>query len=263
VASGGGWLANWLKGKRVACGLQEDRDGTWAEYVLANATECIPLKRQVDLEQAASLIVNPLTAMGLLATAQRAGHRAAVHTAGASQLGRMLLAMAREAKYTIVNVVRRKEQVELLLSLGAEHVLNCSDDDFADQLTATCQRTGATAAFEAVAGDMTGTVLNAMPPGSTVYVYGALSEEACGNIDPIEVIFRNKSVTGFYLGEWARQRGPFATLRVAGRVQRMLATGLVQTKIQGRFGCDDFVDGLQQYLNNMTDGKVLLMPHGI
>jgi hypothetical protein len=43
------------------------------------------------------MIVNPLTAMGLLDTARRAGHRAAVHTAGASQLGQMLLAMAAES----------------------------------------------------------------------------------------------------------------------------------------------------------------------
>src|SRR2546426_309890 len=37
VASGGGWLAGWLQGKRVACGLQGDRDGTWAEYAVAKA----------------------------------------------------------------------------------------------------------------------------------------------------------------------------------------------------------------------------------
>src|SRR6185436_17643244 len=53
VESGGGWLAGWLRGKRVACGLQGNRDGSWAEYALANATECIPLKRNLKMEQAA------------------------------------------------------------------------------------------------------------------------------------------------------------------------------------------------------------------
>ena len=47
VASGGGWLAGWLKGKRVACGGQDDRDGTWAEFFVADANACIPLKRRV------------------------------------------------------------------------------------------------------------------------------------------------------------------------------------------------------------------------
>src|SRR5688572_27632610 len=103
VASGGGWLAGWLQGKRVACGLQGDRAGTWAEYFVAKAGECIPLKSKLTLEQAESLIINPFTAVGLLETARKGGHRAAVHTAGASQLGRMLQAMADEVDYPLIN----------------------------------------------------------------------------------------------------------------------------------------------------------------
>ena len=261
VASGGGLLAWWLKGKRVACGLQGDRDGTWAEYAVAAATECIPLKRRLDTEQAASLIINPLTAMGLLDTARRGGHRAAVQTAGASQLGRMLLVMAAKANFPIINVVRREAQVELLKSLGAAYVLDSSSEDFVEQLKTACADLGATTAFEAVAGDMTGTLLAAMPCGATVYVYGALSEEHCGNIDPIEVIFHEKTVTGFYLGTWLRRRGSLGILRAAARVQQMIIDGLIETRVQRRVGLDEAVDGLKQYVDHMTNGKVLILPH--
>ncbi len=261
VASGGGPLAWWLKDKRVACGQQEDRDGTWAEYVVANAAECIPLKRQLRMEQAASLIINPLTAMGLLETARRGGHRAAVHTAGASQLGRMLVAMAAEVNYPIINVVRREAQVELLHSLGAVHVLNSSDEDFADRLQAVSADLQATAAFEAVAGEMTGTVLNVLPGGSTVYVYGALSEEACDNIDPTELIFRQKTVTGFYLGDWLQEQGSLGVLRAASRAQKMLIDGRIETKVQRTVSLEEAVAGLRQYVDHMTDGKLLIMPH--
>jgi NADPH:quinone reductase-like Zn-dependent oxidoreductase len=261
VASGGGWLAGWLKGKRVACGGQDDRDGTWAEFFVADANACIPLKRELSIEQASSMIVNPLTAMGLLDTARRAGHRAAVHTAGASQLGQMLLKMAAESNYPIIHVVRREAQVELLRSLGAKHVLNSSNESFSDQFQSLCSSVNATAAFEAVAGDMSGTVINMMPPGSTAYVYGALSEEACGNIDPIELIFRGKTVTGFYLGKWLRTRSLLGNLRATGRVQRMLIDGRIATEVQRVILLDEAVDGLKQYVNNMTQGKVLLTPH--
>ena len=84
VASGGGWLAWWLKGKRVACAVQGDHDGTWAEYCVANVKDCIPLRREVHFKQAASLIINPLTAIGLIDTAKRHGHRAAIATAAAA-----------------------------------------------------------------------------------------------------------------------------------------------------------------------------------
>jgi NADPH2:quinone reductase len=260
VASGGGLLAGWLVGKRVACGVQGDRDGTWAEYVATNASECIPLKKKLDIEQGASLIINPLTAMGLLESAQRQGHKAAIQTGGASQLGRMLIRMAADANFPLISVVRRAAQAELLKSLGAVHVLNSTDEDFSTQAKELCQRLGATAGFDAVAGAMTGTLMNAMPPGSTVNVYGALSEEPCGNLDLVELIFHKKTVTGFYLGEWLRCRGALGILRAASRVQKMLIDGRIATQIQRRLRLDEVREGLQQYLDHMTDGKVLIMP---
>ncbi len=203
-----------------------------------------------------------MTAWALLETARRGGHRAAVHTAGASQLGRMLLSMAAEINYPLIHVVRREAQVELLKSRGAAHVLNSSHEEFADQLKMLCGHLGATTAFEAIAGDMTGTLLNSMPTGSTIYVYGALSEAPCGNFDPVELIFRSKTVTGFFLGAWLRRRGTIGILRAAGRLQQMLIDGRLETIIQRRLSLDEIVDGLQQYVAGMTAGKMLIIPHG-
>ena len=73
---------------------------------------------------------------------------------------------------------------------------------------------------------MTGTLLNVMPRGGCVYVYGALLNEPCGNIDPIHLIFRDKTVTGFYLGDWLKRRGLLVNSRAANRIQRMLIDGL-------------------------------------
>src|SRR4051812_7546939 len=244
IATGGGLLARWLKGKRVACALRADRDGTWAEYFVADANKCIPLKRAMPIEQAASLIVNPLTAVGLIDTARRDGHAAAVHTVGASQVGRMMIPMAAEMDYPLINIVRRDAQAELIRSLGAKHVLNSSKESFAEEFHELGEKLHATAAFEAVGGDMTGIVLNAMPSGSTAYVYGALSEEPCGSIDPIGLVFHNKTITGFYLGRWLDSRGPIGILRAASRVQRMIIERRIGTTIQRRLSLDEAVEGL-------------------
>ncbi|MHB8900484.1 MAG: alcohol dehydrogenase catalytic domain-containing protein [Thermoguttaceae bacterium] len=257
VQSGGGLLASWLKGRRVACSLQDDRDGTWAEYFVANATNCIPLDRRLPIDQAASLTINPLTALALLDAAARGRHRAAVHTAGASQLGRMLLAVADRP---LIHVVRRKEQVDLLRSLGADHVLDSSDSDFPDKLRSICAELSATIAFDAVAGPMTGTLLGAMPPGSTVLVYGGLSGEPCGGIDPVGLLFDDKKLAGFYLGHWAKSRGLLTLLRLARKAQRLLIEKRIETRIQRRLGLDEAVDGLRHYVQHMTDGKVLIVP---
>jgi NADPH:quinone reductase len=262
VASGGGLLGRWLLGKRVACAVRSNRDGTWAEYVAVRADNCIRLKSAMPMEQAASLIINPMTALAMLEMARKAGHRAAVHTVGASQVGRMMIAMAADLNYPLINVVWRDAQAEVVRSLGATHVLNSTSEKFGDELKSLCKRLKATAAFEAIAGDMTGTVINAMPPGATAYVYGALSQEACGNIDPIGLVFHNKTVTGFFLGNWLDKRGVIGILRAAGRVQRMIIDGRIGTVVQRRLKLDEVVDGLLQYVGSMTDGKVLIMPHG-
>ena len=261
VASGGSWIGRRLVGKRVACAGQTVGDGTWAQYYLTLARTCVPLHRDLDLERGATLIINPLTAIGLMEEARRCGARAVIQTAGASQVGRMVLRLASEAGLPLVNVVRRDDQVELMRSLGAEHVINSQSDGFDDDLRRLCGDLRVTVAFEAVAGEMTGRLLEAMPRGSTAIVYGALSEEPCGAINPIGVIFEGKRVEGFYLGSWLLRRGLISMLRLTSRVQRLVREGGLETKVQRHAGLDDAVEALLQYQRRMTDGKVLIHPH--
>jgi NADPH:quinone reductase-like Zn-dependent oxidoreductase len=260
VASGGGVVAWWMNGKRVACAVQGDHDGTWAEYCVANVTDCIPLKRHIKFTQAASLIINPLTAVGLAETAQREGHRAAIATAAASQVGKMLLPIAREAQLPLISIVRREAQVAALRELGAEHVLNSTSENFLKEFKALAEKLRATALFEAIAGETTGDLLNVMPPQSCAYLYGALSQEPCGNFDPIQIIFHDKQLSSFYLSRWIKQRGFLKVASAANRVQKMLIDGRIETTVQKRVSLEDAAAGLEQYVEQMSGGKVLICP---
>ena len=83
------------------------------------------------------------------------------------------------------------------------------------------------------------------------------TEQACGKIDPVGLIFHDKLIRGFYLGNWFRESGPLRILRAAGRVQKMLIDGRLETKIQRRLKLEEAAEGLTQYVQNMTAGKVL------
>jgi hypothetical protein len=100
-----------------------------------------------------------------------------------------------------------------------------------------------------------------MPRASAVYIYGALSEEPCAQIDPVEIVFNDKSIHGFYLGNWLRQQGVFGAMRTANYVQKSIAAGRIGTHAQRKLKLDEVVDGLRQYVQNMTGGKVLITPH--
>jgi NADPH:quinone reductase-like Zn-dependent oxidoreductase len=260
VDAGAGMLPHWLKGRRVACAATDPSvtGGMWAEYVAVRARLCVPVRKQVDTEQAATMLVNPFTAWGLMDEARRGGHRAVVQTAAASALGRMVIRLGRRFSIPIINIVRRVEQVDLLHKEGAAHVLNSSETRFDTALREVCHKLGATIGFEAVAGEMSLRVLRAQPPRSRLLVYGALALQPC-QIDPATLIFEEKRVEGFLVSVWLRRRNRLSQLRVANRIQDLLAEDL-KTEIRARFPLKEVARALQEYESNMTGGKVLLAP---
>ncbi len=259
VAAGRGLLSQRLLGQRVACVAPAAGDGTWAEYMLAPATHCFPLAKNLSLAVGATLIVNPITAWALLDRARRHRHRAIIQTAAASQVGRMVVRLGRRFKLPTINVVRRAEQVEMLRLLGAEYVLNSSLPTFDADLRRAAAQLGATLAFDAVAGPMTGQLLSAMPPGSQVLIYGGLSGAAC-TIPADRVLFERKSVAGFWLNDWIRRRGPIEMVRLSAQIQRLVRSDLAAT-IQARVPLSAAAQGLALYQQQMSAGKVLFVPN--
>jgi len=141
--------------------------------------------------EGASCFVNPLTALGMVATMRAEGHTALVHTAAASNLGQMLNKICIKDSVGLVNIVRKPEQVDVLKKIGATYVCDSSSPTFMDDLTAALVATGATVAFDAIGGGrLAGQILTAMESaanktakeysryGSTthkqVYIYGGL-----------------------------------------------------------------------------------------
>ena len=211
-------------GTKVGFVVTDPSQGSYSEYVAVSAmTGAFPMPEDVPIEDCASFFVNPYTAVGILDTAQQAGSsRAIVHTAAASQLGQMLNKLAAANGMEIINVVRRQEQREVLDKLGAKHIVVAADgvDDttWKAELRDKVKDLGATCAFDAVSGDMTGHLLDCMPSGGVVYVYGVLAGKANG-IDPLDLIYRRKQLKGFFLTSWLREGG---AMRM---IPRMLSAG--------------------------------------
>jgi NADPH:quinone reductase-like Zn-dependent oxidoreductase len=260
VASGGGLMGKWLRDKRVACSGQSDADGTWAEYYLADVKGCVPLRKGLSFEQGATLLINPLTAWAMVDTAKRSRHRAIVQTAAASQLGRMVLRLARDAGMPLINVVRRQEQEDLLRSLGAEVVLNSESESFEARLREECRRLKATIGFDAVCGEMTGKIMEAMVPGATVLVYGVLSFEPASGLDGRDLIFDRKRLEGFWLTDWIRKAGFLRVFQATGQIQKRFAEGSFATQVRKKLRLEDVPAGILEYQKAMTAGKILIDP---
>jgi NADPH2:quinone reductase len=207
----------------------KNKQGTYSEYVVASATEAVfAMPDDLPVEDAASFFVNPYTALGILDTAKQQGAKAIIHTAAASQLGQMIVKLAPTEGMEIINVVRREEQAELLKNIGAKHVVvTGSGDSFKDELASKIEELGVTVAFDAVAGQSAGDLLDVLPPKGTVNVYGALAGRV-ENVDPMALIYQEKKLKGFFLKTWLMQGGTLSMLFRLMSASRKVNSGLKQ-----------------------------------
>ena len=148
VAVGSSELSQSLMGKTVGIFGGE----TFGHYRCLPAFLCLELHQDTTATEGASCVVNPLTALAMVETMRMEGHKALVHTAAASNLGQMLNRICLADGVDLINIVRKPEQVAILEGLGARYIVNSSEDDFYEKLTAAIKETGATLAFDATGG---------------------------------------------------------------------------------------------------------------
>jgi NADPH:quinone reductase-like Zn-dependent oxidoreductase len=234
VQAGTSPAAQALLGKKVAL----IGGAMYAQYRCIAANQSLPLPSDATAADGASCFVNPLTALGMVETMKREGHRALVHTAAASNLGQMLNRICLRDGIALVNIVRKPEQAALLREQGAKQVCVSSSPDFTRELTDALAATGATIAFDAIGGGrLAGQILGCMEAainrsaseysryGSSthkqVYLYGML------DTSPTEIV-RNFGmawgVGGWLLFPFLQKIGPAAAQALRERVAAELKT---------------------------------------
>lgn len=272
IAAGSAPEAQALLGRRVA----SIGGAMYAQYRCVSLAQCLPLPDDASAVEGASAFVNPLTALGMVETMRREGHRALVHTAAASNLGQMLNRICNADGIALVNIVRKPEQAQLLRSLGAQRICDSSAPDFLSELTDALAETGATLAFDAIGGGkLAGQILGCMEAAiqrraksysrygsdvhKQVYIYGALDRS------PTEIV-RSFGLTwgmgGWLLFPRLNQFGPEVVRGMKARVAVELKTTFASHYTQQV----SLREALQpahvaRYAKQATGEKFLLCPH--
>jgi NADPH:quinone reductase len=256
VSAGKGLLPRIYLGKRVACSSHHRTSGTWAEYMVTTAGSCFPLGKKISDEQSAMALVNPMTALALLDIARKSKHRAVINTAASGALGKMITAIFERQNIQVLNIVRSAEGIKELEKLKCKHVLNSSDPDFEMKFRQWCEEKKATLMLDAVGGEMINRVLVHLPAGSTILLYGNLSQQKIEFL-PTQLLRENKKIVGFILGHWIAENGMLKALMTLIKVNRLLRKGM-ETRVQAVFPLEDVQEAVELYRANMGKGKVLL-----
>ena len=207
VAAGASPAAQALLGKTVAA----YGGAMYSQYRCVPVKDCLPLRDGTTPAEGASSIINPMTALGMVATMRREGHTALVHTAAASNLGQMLNRLCQAEKIALVNIVRKPEQAKLLRSQGAAPVCDSSSPDFMGELTEALVATGATLAFDATGGGrLAGQILTCMEAAlgrtaSSYSRYGSATHKQVylyGSLDTAPTEFNRSFGMAWGMGGW-------------------------------------------------------------
>lgn len=256
VASGGGFMANFILGKRVACSAPENRDGTWAEFMKVEANKCVPLSANLSFLEGASALVNPLTALTLIKKVKESS-KCFVNTAAAGALGKMLIKLAEKENLTAINCVRNASQVAVLQQMGAKNILDTSATNFESDYKKTCAAHPSITILDAVGGSFSNILLQHAPEKTRLIAYASLSKENI-EIAPQTIIRGGKNIEGFHLGTWLKTQPLLTKMRLIRESQKLIKAGTLSTEINQTFTLSQLNEAVFGYQQNMSAGKWLL-----
>jgi trans-2-enoyl-CoA reductase len=233
----------------------------WMQRKRLKAGEILPIGVDADPLQLSMLKINPATALLMLKRYRRLGTGDwLIQNAANSGVGTVLIRLANADGVRSVNVVRRNELVAPLKSLGADVVL-VDGPDLAARVREATQRADIALGIDAVAGHATGRMAECLAEGGVVVNYGLLSGEPCA-IDPHQVVFRQISLTGFWLvkhlGAMSNQERVVMYSDLGARV----ASKALEVEIAAVYGIDDIKAALEHAAREARGGKVLVTPNG-
>ena len=272
VNAGSSTAAQALLGKTVAI----IGGAMYAQYRCIKAAQCLVLPEGTTPAEGASCFVNPLTSLGMVETMRREGHSALVHTAAASNLGQMLNKICMKDNVSLVNIVRKQEQEDILRALGATHVCSTSSPTFMQDLTQALVATGATIAFDATGGGkLAGQILTCMEAalnqtakeysryGSSthkqVYIYGRLDANPTEFINNFGMAW---GMGGWLLFPFLQKIGSAAAQKLRERVLAELKTTFASSYVKEVSLAEALqLDAISVYGKRATRGKYLINPN--
>ena len=245
-----------LQGKRVVA--INSAGGNWAEMAIIPARQARPVPDDIPDEQAACYFVNPATVLAM------ARHVLAVprgewllQSAAGSTLGRMLINLGRHDGFKTLNVVRRHEAIAELKNLGGDAVISSSDGPIDEQVRQITRGAGARYAVDPVGGETGTGVFRSLAEGGRVLLYGTLSGEPI-EVDPRLVISGPRSVEGFWLGHWMRERSIPSALLLFREIAALVRAGVLRSEIGQVFPLNEIKEGAREAGTIGRHGKVLL-----
>jgi len=253
VAALGAGVTALAEGTRVAAVLE---DGGYAEYAVVDVASVVKIPEGVDDAQATALLVQGITAYGLLHDAVHIqASESVLVQAAAGGVGTLAIQLAKLAGAgTIVGTAGSAEKRELAQSLGASVTIDYGQDGWVKQVFDATGGCGVDTVLESIGGKIGGQALQCLAPLGRLVSFGGASGQPMPSFDLMQMNIKGLTVSG-YGGPWLRPgRAQAAREAIAG----YLIAHQLKVVVGQTFPLAEAANAHRALMGRGTMGKVLL-----
>ena len=176
--------------------------GGYAQFACVPASRVMPLLDSISFDEGAAFPAQFYTAYFCLHHCGKiaAGQTVLIHAA-AGGVGTAAVQLAKIAGAEVFATASSEEKLALVKRLGADHVINYRNQDFAEVVKEKTRGRGVDVVLESVGGEVYEKSQQSLATMGRLVLLGIASGQA-GRTDPLDLLFRNKSIIGFHLGRY-------------------------------------------------------------
>ena len=235
---------------------------TWRAQTIVDEPNAVAVDADGDPVQLAMLGINPITAHSLLHGYVKLAPGAWVAQTGASSAtAGYVLALARHAGLSTLNVVRRAESAKSLLDAGADVVL-VEGDDLADQAADAIGDARLELIIDGVAGEPVAQLAPLSKNGGHIVSYTARNRQPL-SVSVLDLIFHGLNVHGYWLNLWLASTPRETVTQNYRKLAALVADGTLATPVEATYSLADHREALARAANNDRAGKVLFALEGV
>jgi NADPH:quinone reductase-like Zn-dependent oxidoreductase len=175
-------------------------------------------------------------------------------TAASSSVGYSAIQIAKAARAVAIATTRSNAKKQMLLDKGADHVIVTNDEDLVSRVMEITNGHGVDLVFDAVAGSFLETLAAAAAPGATIFVYGALDENAATPLPLFAALQKGLKIQGYTLFEITTN--PVKLEHAKQYIYRGLESGKLVPILDRTFTLDQIVEAHRYMESNQQNGKI-------
>jgi NADPH2:quinone reductase len=228
--------------------------GGYAEQVAVPAEALMPLPDGLGVREAAALLHDGPTALGVFDGAGIKPGEWVLVTAAGGGLGILLLQLAHAAGARVIAAARGEQKLDLARELGSEAAVDYSGPDWAAWVREATGGTGPDVVFDGAGGQIGRAAFEVTAPNGRFSAHGAASG-SFAEIDPEEARRRGVRVRGIEQVQFA----PAELKRLTERALSEAAAGRIRPVIGETFPLERAADAHAAIESRRVVGKTLLL----